>query len=350
MAFARPSLATLVDRVQQDLVSRLGLVTPVLRRSLVYVLSRVIAGAVHMLHGHLEYNSRQVFPDQSDGDFLARHAALFGLARKAATYATGDVEFAGDNGTVIPGGTVLVRADGARFTTDADATIALGVATAAVTAVVAGDDANTDAGVTVSLESPIAGVFTAATVAAGALSGGADEESDDDLRTRLLERLREPPHGGSAADYIAWAKEVAGVTRAWVYPLELGAGTVVVRFTRDDDASPIPDAGEVAAVQSYIDERRPVTATVTVLAPTAVPLALTIDLTPDTPAARAAVEAELRDLLRRDGKPGGTIFKSQIEVAVGLAEGVTNFVVSVPAGDVAHAAGQLPVLGVITWI
>jgi uncharacterized phage protein gp47/JayE len=81
------------------------------------------------------------------------------------------------------------------------------------------------------------------------VADGSDEESTDELRARLLARLQNPPHGGNATDYEAWAKEVSGVTRAWSYPLELGAGTVTVRFVRDDDASPIPDAGEVAAVQ-----------------------------------------------------------------------------------------------------
>ena len=40
-------------------------------------------------------------------------------------------------------------------------------------------------------------------------------------------------------------------------------------LVRDDDASLIPDAGEVATVQAYIDSLRPVTASVTVVAPTA---------------------------------------------------------------------------------
>jgi uncharacterized phage protein gp47/JayE len=195
----------------------------------------------------------------------------------------------------------------------------------------------------------VAGVNSTATVASGAIVNGSDEETDAQLRARLLERMRTPPHGGAAADYIAWALEVQGVTRAWVYPLEGGPGTVTVRFVRDDDAPIIPDTGEVAAVQAHLDEVRPVTATLTVAAPTAVPLNYTISITPDTAAIRAAVEAELVDLLRRDAKPGGSILKSQIEVAVGVAEGVKDFTVSVPAGDVVHSTGQLATHGVITW-
>jgi uncharacterized phage protein gp47/JayE len=349
MAFTRPTLAELVERIQQDFVSRLALVNPILRRSLVYVLSRVIAGAVHMLYGALEFLARQMFPDLSERAFLLRQGRLFGLTLNAATFATGNVTITGTNGAIIPAGTVLLHADGAAYATAAEVTIAGGTATAAVTAAAAGQDGNRAEGVTLSFESPIATVNATATVAAVGLASGTDEEDIEDFRTRVLERMRSPPHGGAASDYIAWAREVAGVTRAWCFPLEGGAGTVTVRFVRDDDASLIPDAGEVAAVQAHIDAVRPVTATVTVAAPTAVALNFTIHVVPDNSATRAAVEAELRDLLLRAAKPGGTILLSQIRGAVDDAAGVTDWSVTAPAADVTHTTAQMATFGAITW-
>jgi uncharacterized phage protein gp47/JayE len=113
MAFVRPTLTELVDRIQQDFVSRLSLVGAVLRRSIVYVLARVLAGAAHMMHGHIEFISKQMFPDVSEDEYLVRQAATYGLAKTPATYATATVTFTGTNGTVLPTGTVLVRPDGA---------------------------------------------------------------------------------------------------------------------------------------------------------------------------------------------------------------------------------------------
>jgi uncharacterized phage protein gp47/JayE len=139
------------------------------------------------------------------------------------------------------------------------------------------------------------------------------------------------------------------VTRAWCYPLENGEGTVVVRFVRDDDAELIPSAAEVAVVQTYIDEVRPVTAKLTVAAPVAAPLAFTIAVTPDTTAVREAVQAELQDLLLRVAEPGATVLKSQIEVAIGTADGVTNFTLTTPSADATHSAGQMATMGAITW-
>lgn len=348
MAFARPTLDELIDRIQADLATRLALGGAVLRRSVLGVLARVLAGATHGQHGHLEFLSRQLLPDTSEVEYLERQASLYGLARLAATFAVGDVVFTGAEDTVIPSGTTLLRADGVEYATTAEGTIDSGEATVPVEASDAGLAGNAGAGVALTLVAPIIGIAPSVLVDVDGLVGGTDPETDDALRLRLLERLAEPPHGGSAADYVAWAKEVAGVTRAWAYPLELGAGAVTVRFVRDD-ASIIPDAGEVTAVQDYINARRPVTAAVTVVAPVAVTRNFTIHIVPDNADIRAAVTAELVDLLKRTAEPGGTILLSQIRVAVGVAQGVVDFSVSSPAADVTHTTGQIAVMGTVTW-
>ena len=92
------------------------------------------------------------------------------------------------------------------------------------------------------LDSPIVGVNASANVTAGALTGGADAEDDDSLRARLLARIKEPPQGGSKADYVTWALEVPGVTRAWCYPEEMGDGTVTLRCA-GVDATIVAEAG-----------------------------------------------------------------------------------------------------------
>lgn len=49
-------------------------------------------------------------------------------------------------------------------------------------------------------------------------AGGDDTESDDDYRERLLEEVRKPAGAGNVADYIGWAKEIAGVGGVTVVP------------------------------------------------------------------------------------------------------------------------------------
>lgn len=350
MPFSRPALADLIERSINDIEARLPGVDARLRRSNLNVLSRVHAGAVHGLYGYLDWLARQVIYDTAEAEILDRWATIWlTQPRKVATPAVGNTTFTGTNATLIPAGTVVQRADAVAFTTDADATISSGAVTVAVTASVAGAAGNTDAATALTMVVPVAGVNGSATVAAGGLSQGSDTEADASLRARLIARIQQPPHGGADYDYIAWTLEVAGVTRAWVYPQELGPGTVAVRFVRDDDVSIIPDAGEVTAVQDYIDARRPVTAAVTVTAPVAVALNFTIAATPSTATVKDAITAELADLLLREAEPGATILLSHIRQAISIAAGENNYTMAVPSADVTHATGQMATMGTITW-
>jgi uncharacterized phage protein gp47/JayE len=350
MAFARPTLTELINRTLADTTSRLS-VDELLRRADAEVLARVLAGAVHGLYGYIDWLSRQILPDTSEYEWLERHASLWlSEGRKSAATSTGEVSFTGVSGSVVPSETVLTTAAGVQVATTAEATLTSGTASVAAAAVDAGAAGNLVAGTPLSLVSPIAGVQSTVTVASGGLTGGADIEDDEALRARVIARIQQPPQGGCAYDYEAWALELEGVTRAWVYPQELGLGTVTVRFVRDDDASLIPDAAEVAAVQAYLDARRPVTAQVTVVAPIAKALNITITgLMPDTAAVRSAIEAEIIDLLRREAVPGGTILISHLREAISIAAGESDHELTSPVANVTHATGELAVLGTITW-
>lgn len=349
MSFQRPTLPELLERADQDFTSRLPDADSRLRRSALGAIGRVHAGAVHGLYGFLADNALQGLPDTATGDVLLRWAATFGVETKAAEPATGEIEVTGADGVEVDAGVMLQRLDGAEYVTTDSAIITAGTATVPVEAVTPGEGGEAEAGVKMTFVSPIAGVSAGAVVAVGGLTGGADAEDPEDLRARLLERLRQPPHGGNAADYVRWAKEVPGVTRAWVYPLKNGLGTVGVTFVMDGREDIIPEAGDVADVEDWIEERRPVTAEVDVYAPTPVDLDLTIHLVPDTPEGRLAIEANLRDMLARDAEPGGTILISRIREAVSIAAGETDNTITTPSANVTHDADELAVLGDITW-
>lgn len=356
MAWTRSTLAGLRDALNADVDTRLDGAAGELRRAVRKALVPALAAAVFALEGFIAWISAQIFPDTAEAENLERWAGVWGVAREAATGAAGTVTLSGNDGVEIPAGTLLQRADGERFATDALATVAGGAATVAVTAVADGDSGNSEAGEILDFVSPVAGADATATVAAGGLLGGADAESDASLRTRLLERIQQPPHGGADFDYRAWALDRAAhgidTTRVWVAAGELGPGTVSVRFMMDDDyADGLPLAADVAAVQAHIDSQRPVTADVTVLAPVAAPLNFTISgLDPNTQAVKDAIGAELKDLLRREAAPGGTILLSHIREAISIAAGETDHALDAPAADVAHATGEIATFGSVTWL
>lgn len=358
MPFARPTLAELIARTKSDLRGRLEIGGPLVRRAMADVLGTVWAGTVHHLYGYLDWVARQLFAGTAEKDALLRRAALYGITPTPASFAAGNVTATGTDGSPILAGTIL-RLDAAiAYRVVTGQTIASGTATLPVVALLAGSAANLAATSPLSFESPVPGVNAAAEVAAGGIAGGVNEEGTEEVRDRLKLRLREPPQGGADQDYEAWALAVPGATRAWVYPHELGLGTVVVRFVTDDPETGevgFPDPAAVAAAQSALEAQRPNTAEVTAAAPTSLAVAFTVALTPNNADTRAAVAAELEDLLRREGQPGDVVGSrripiSKIRTAIGVAGGVEDYELTLPAADVVPGVGQLPIVGVFTWL
>lgn len=354
--FDRPTLEDLVARTEAEIASRLQL-GPLIERGPLRVLARVFAGAAHSLYGYLDFIARQTVPLEAEGQALEQWASLYGLERLPATRAQGPATFSGTNGSTVPSGALVSGPSGQRYRTTASGVVSGGSVTVDVQAELAGVAGNAAAGTVLALAAPIAGV-SGAVVAAGAVVGGEDRETDAQLRTRLRDTVAARPQGGSLADYKAWALEVPGVTRVFVFGAAdfQGPGTVGVTFAADDDpAGPVPPPALVADVLARITDptRRdsaPVTAAVTVFAAVETPVDLTIELVPDTADVRAAVEANLRDLILRDAIPGGTLLLSRVREAISTASGEEDSIVTVPAANLTFAIGELPVLGTITWV
>lgn len=351
MPFNRPTLTDLIDRSETDIEARLPGADARMRRSNLNVLARVQAAGEHGLYAFIDWMSKQMLPDTCEAEFLDRHASIWGITRTAASFASGNVTFTGTNGRIVPAGTKMKRSDGTVYTTSTEVTIASGTATTGVTADTAGAAGNADAAGAISLVSPISSVTSQATIAAGGFAGGADAETDASFRARLLTHIQQRPHGGASFDYVAWALEQPGVTRAWVYPQELGLGTVTIRFMMDNTYSDgIPLSADVTAVQNAIDLVRPVTADVTVVAPVAVPLDITtLSITPSSSSVQTAIEAEIADLILREAAPGATIKISHVREAISIAAGETDHALTDPNADITHATGEIAVVGTYPW-
>ncbi len=349
MPAPRPTLSELVTRSRADFRGRLGITGSLLSRAMADVLANTWAGAVHSLHGHIAWGCRQLFTYSSDDDVMLEEGAMLGITPSPALFAAGTTVATGVNGSAILAGTGLVDADGTTFTVIVPAVIAGGIAALAVICDTAGALGNHLGGDTIAFSGVVPGVDSNTTV--DSIDGGTDQEAPEQTRARILDFKRSRPTGGGDDDYIAWAKSISGVTRAWVFRHELGLGTVVVRFVTDLAAPIIPTPATVAAVQATLDDEKPLTAEVHALAPVAMPIDFTLLPVPDTAATRDAVTVELEDMITRLGSPGpdGTILISAVRTAIGVSEGVDNYTLTVPAADVVPVVGALPVMGVITW-
>lgn len=365
MAFSRSSLQEITDRITSDFEGSIDGASSLLRRSVLKIMARVFAGAVHLLYGYLDYQARQTFVTTADLENLALLASEYGLVRRAPIAARGAGTASGTAGTVIPAASELVSEDGFIYRTDKEYTIGSGgYVEIAFVAALTGVDSNDDAGITLTFSPAIVGVNSTVTVGSLGVYGGLDEETDDELRERVLFRKQYPPHGGCASDYVRWASEVPGVTRAWVVSGELiEPGKVTLFFVRDNDpTSIIPNSVQIQEVYDYLLEHvdpatgmtvgMPVAAVpgFSVLAPTPLSVNFTVLVYPNTDAVRVAGEAELKDLLYRNGGPGNTIYLSQASEAISIVSGEDRHRITVPTADVVAAEDEVHIMGTVTWM
>lgn len=350
MPYTRPTLATINTRIDGDITASVSTSSPLMPRSVLRVLSKVFAAAIHLLYGFAQWMSRQIFPDTADAENLEKWCSIWDVSRVQATYASFNLDCTGVDASVIPAGTRWISSDLIEYESSADVTIAGGVATAAVTAVVSGEIANVLTGQFLTLTSPITGVSSEAVVAATPVDA-IDAETDEALLARLLARIQTPPQGGNANDYVTWAKEntTYAVTRAWAYENWVGAGTVGVTFLMDGEFDPVPTAPAIASVAAYIEARRPLCADVTVFAPTPVVIDFTIALTPNTGAVKVAVQDSLTVHLSENGYPNSTLYLSKLNEAISSAFGEEDHVMSVPSANVVLGDDEFAVMGTITW-
>jgi uncharacterized phage protein gp47/JayE len=183
----------------------------------------------------------------------------------------------------------------------------------------------------------------------------------------MLERYRDPPQGGAVSDYIEWATQVAGCTRAWALPHGWGPGTVVVYPMFDDaneasggfpqgtdgcasDEARGPTAsGDQLTVADHIYPLEPVTALVYVAAPIPHPIDVALlTLDPNTSEIQDAIVASFNDLFLAIGQVGGTVYPSDIYEAILATPGINHFTVASPTTPVVLAMGELPVMGTLS--
>ena len=184
-----------------------------------------------------------------------------GQERKPATKATEMVVISGSEGAKISKGD-LVSADTVNFISTEDKIIDnTGQMTVLVECEEYGTIGNVPAGAIKYFPVSIAGLTSVTNLEA--VTNGYNAESDESLLERYYERIRTPATSGNKYHYKNWAKEVTGVGDAKVIPLWNGPGTVKVVIV-DSNKNPATE-DLITNVFQYIEEERPIGATVTVV-------------------------------------------------------------------------------------
>ena len=236
-----------------------------------------------------------------------------------------------------------------------------------------GQDTNLDNGAVLTIVVDITNLDSTGFAQFDGLSGGADIESDESYRARIL-LSRSIQEGVFTADQIKLAAlGIAGNTRVFVIRAAASAcstpvvgfipsaGEVAVYVLRDNDANIIPTQSILDQTkQAIIDDGKLPANTfegdVHVFGPDTVEVDFDLDaLTPDTPTMRAAVAAQLsaffEDSVDFQEDVLEAAYLGSIQNTQDLLTGdfIQSFSLTTPTGDVTITSGEIAVLGDVTF-
>lgn len=348
MSYVRPTLSELATQIENDIYTRFGSSSRPVRFSVNKILSRVIAGAVHLTYGYIDFCMKQIIVDSASSEYLDRWALVWGLQRKLPNKSEGLVIFSGNDGAKIPAFTQIQTSDNFLFQTLFDAVIQNGVALVKIQAMIPCADGNMQGGIALNLVSPISNIESNCVLDVNGTFNGTDIESDDSLRVRILDRIRNAPCAGNKKDYETWCLQVPGVTRAWCYPQYLGDGNVGLSFVRDNDENIIPNEEQLKQVYNTISSVMPCTALLKVFSPTQNVVDFTIKSTDISVDAKKQISDQLKFLFFNIANPSCTIYISDILESLASIKTIQRISLISPTQDIALDDKSVGIVGVIT--
>ena len=307
-----------------------------------------LAAQIYALQVHSDWVRRQCFPQTAVGENLDHHAQMRSLERKSATFAEGVVRFfAGESSELIrtiPAGTVCMTPGLARFETQREGYLMAGEmwVDVPVRAVEAGIGGNVAAGTVTEMAVAPVGIVSCTNPAG--FTGGVEEEDDESLRERVLHSFRYLPNGANAAYYRQLAMADDEVAQAVVVPRPRGVGSVDVVVASH---AGIPGEELLTRLQKALEKEREIAVDLVVRAPEPVEVTVAVEV-----AAGKGYEAEeVRERVKNalNGYFSGELLGEKLLLAklgsvIYGCEGVENYRINLPAGDVAVEQAQLPVL------
>ena len=294
----------------------------------------------------MELMMEAAFARTSWGPYLTMIAEQYGVVRKTATNAIGKVTVTGQPRARIIKGSLFATLNEVKFyTTEAAEVGENGTVEIPIIAELPGTigvvAANQITAIPMSIPN-ITGVTNEADT-----YDGFEEETDAELLKRYLLKVRTPATSGNKYHSQQWALSVQGVGQCKVIPRWAGNGTVKVIIL--DANNGVASAEVIQAVADYIEEERPIGATVTVTSPAP----LTIDISADIVGSAEAEEVKqaVDEFLRAGGFNIKKVSLAQIGrilMSVGNVADYDNLTLNGQAQSVIIDADSLPACGEVT--
>lgn len=338
MSLTTPTTKEISDNIIAQLEASLNQSIPLLPKAFLRVLARALAGVFVLLYKYGGFMFLQIFVRTATiSETTINGRVISPLIEWGRLIGVGDPATATNAELLIsitvetqlgslPSGTQLVNSDnGVTYITIGSVLLNAPTVQATIRAVSdqaggggAGAIGNLDVGATVSFANPLANVSRNTTVVSQTVTG-ADGESSDAYRQRVIDRFQKRPQGGAYADYEQWGEEPAGILNVYPYTSDCpGQVDVYVEATVASSGSQdgVPTAAQLQEVldsieldQSGLAARRPANALVNAFPITRVGFDVRVTTLQVT--SLAAVQLEIETAL-------GEYFKGREPYIIGL--------------------------------
>lgn len=227
--------------------------------SVTSILSEAFARELSVLHKQMEMIYQSAFVDWATGTSLDHVAALLGVTRKDAKYATGEVLFKrstpAEGDITIPVGTLVSTKEGQNFETSAKRTLRRGQLSIAVPirAQIAGSPGRVESNAVININRPIFGIK--AVVNERPTFFANEKETDDALRLRIKGTLERAGRATVNAIKFGLIEAIPEINEGNIQVTERAdvAGMVEVKLGLETSA----DAQQVQRIEEAIFHARP---------------------------------------------------------------------------------------------
>lgn len=270
MSLTTPTTQELSDNIVAQIETSINQTIPGLPKSFIRVLAKALAGVFILLYKYGNFTALQLFISTATLDYTEINGRLVSplleLGRRigvtdpaAATQAELliDITVTNQTGSLPAYSLLLNSGNGVTYATLAAVALSAPTVQATVRAVQdqnggdgSGTIGNLSPGAIVSFANPIANVARNATVNSQTITG-ADSETPDSYRARVLSASQARPQGGAAADYRKWGLEAEGIQQVYPYTGDPGEVNVYVESATETDG--IPTMAQLDAVSASIE-------------------------------------------------------------------------------------------------
>ena len=277
------------------------------------------------LYQKLDYIFLNSFAETAEGEYLDNIAKEVGVFRRQPTKSKGFVTIKGTIGTVIKIGTKVASDTYIYLTTEEKEIPEQGEILVPIESENAGSEYNIPAETIVNFPVTIPGLQRVTNKLA--TTDGYDGEKDNELRERYYFKVREPVTSGNIYHYKKWCLEVEGVGGVRVFPLWAGPGTVKVVIVNIDIQA--ADEELQQRVRDYLEEVRPIGATVTVKSAINKGIAITgivkISKNVDFEEVKKEFEEEVREYFKKIGFNQNYVSYAQVGNTLLNIQGVVDY-------------------------